>query len=101
MPTYEYEHLKGTCKLGKVFEYDQRISADPLAACPECGKPVKRLISAPIIRSPKTNAEVRDTGFTKLVRRDSGVYENVTPRKGESKIVKLNDQSTYPKNIKD
>jgi len=101
MATYEYEHLKGKCKLGKVFEWEHPMSAAPLSACPECKKPVKRLVSASSISTPKSNAEVRDTGFTKLVRRDSGVYENVTPRKGESKIVKLNDQSTYPKNIKD
>ena len=101
MATYEYEHLQGHCKLGRVFDWDQPMSAQPLSACPECGKPVKRLISAPTITASKSNAEIRDTGFTKLVRREHGVYENVTPRKGESKIVKLGDQSTYPKNIKD
>jgi putative FmdB family regulatory protein len=100
--TYEYEHLKGACKLGKVFDWDQPMSADPLTVCPECQKPVKRLISAPSITTTKSNAEVRDTGFTKLVRRDHGVYENVTQRQGESKIVKLNDPSTFPiKHIKD
>jgi putative FmdB family regulatory protein len=94
---YEYEHLKGGCKLGKMFEWEQPMSAEPLAACPECGRAVKRLVSAPLIQVGKSNAEVRDTGFTKLVRRDHGIYENVTPRKGESKIVNLGDQSTYPK----
>ena len=41
MPIYEY-HCK-TCK--KDFEVLQKITDDPLAACPKCGKQVKRLIS--------------------------------------------------------
>ena len=102
MATYEYEHQKGSCKLGKVFDWDQPMSAKPLTACPECGKPVKRLVSAPTITTTRSNSEIRDTGFTKLVRRDHGVYENVTQREGESKIVNLDDPKTYPlKHIKD
>ena len=41
MPIYEYR-CKG-CK--KDFEVLQKITDDPLAACPTCGKQVKRLIS--------------------------------------------------------
>lgn len=41
MPIYEYR-CKG-CK--KDFEVLQKITDDPLAACPACGKQVKRLIS--------------------------------------------------------
>lgn len=41
--------------------------------------PVFKLIrSAPAIASVPTNAELRDAGFRKLVRRDKGVYEDVT-----------------------
>ncbi len=40
MPTYEYE-----CKDCKHrFEQFQRITAQPLKTCPECGGTVKRLI---------------------------------------------------------
>ncbi len=42
MPTYEYECLK--CK--HAFEAFQSITASPLKKCPQCGKSVKRLISA-------------------------------------------------------
>lgn len=41
MPIYEYNCK--SCK--KHFEVLQKISDKPLATCPDCGKPVKRLIS--------------------------------------------------------
>ncbi len=42
MPTYEY--LCDTC--GHQFERQQKMSDAPVKKCPECGKPVRRLISA-------------------------------------------------------
>ena len=41
MPTYEYR-----CPNGHEFEVFQRISDEPGAACPECGEPAERQISA-------------------------------------------------------
>ncbi|MEJ2203801.1 MAG: zinc ribbon domain-containing protein [Gemmatimonadota bacterium] len=41
MPTYEY-----LCPEGHHFEVFQRISEEPGADCPECGKPARRQISA-------------------------------------------------------
>jgi len=41
MPIYEYE-----CeRTGKQFEVEQRMSDEPLTACPECGGPAHRLIA--------------------------------------------------------
>lgn len=40
MPTYEYR-----CESCGIFEYFQKITADPLKTCPECQGEVKRLIS--------------------------------------------------------
>ncbi|HEY8468660.1 MAG TPA: FmdB family zinc ribbon protein [Longimicrobiales bacterium] len=40
MPTYEYR-----CPEGHEFELFQRISDDPVAACPRCGKRAERLLS--------------------------------------------------------
>ncbi|MGB3403383.1 MAG: zinc ribbon domain-containing protein [Microcoleaceae cyanobacterium] len=40
--------------------------------------PVRRLLSAPNLSIPTSDREYRDAGFTKLVKRDQGVYENVT-----------------------
>jgi putative FmdB family regulatory protein len=43
MPIYEYECLK----CGRRTELLQRLDEAPLAACPECGGEVKKLISPP------------------------------------------------------
>lgn len=40
MPIYDYR-----CEKCGRFEAKQKITDDPLAACPECGSPVHRLIS--------------------------------------------------------
>ena len=42
MPTYEYKC--DSC--GHQFERQQKMSDAPVKKCPECGKPVRRLIGA-------------------------------------------------------
>jgi putative FmdB family regulatory protein len=96
MPIYEYQHLKGSCPRGEVIEVEQSIHDEPLTTCPFCGQPVRKLISRISINTPKSNSELRDMGFTKLVRRDDGVYENVTAREGESKVMHRDRPETYP-----
>jgi predicted nucleic acid-binding Zn ribbon protein len=73
------------CRLGKL---------DP-GETPE-DAPVRRLISAPAVIVPTGNSDLKSQGFSKLVKRDEGVYENVTATDGESKIVTPGDRSTYP-----
>ena len=42
MPTYDYQ-----CDdCGHTFERRQKMSDPPVRKCPECGKPVRRLIAA-------------------------------------------------------
>ena len=104
MPVYEYEHSDLFCSRGKNFEVTQSVHEETLTSCPRCDRPVRKLISLSNINTPKTNSELRDQGFTKLVRRDDGVYENVTPRNGESKVMYRDRPETYPnlkKTIKD
>jgi putative FmdB family regulatory protein len=96
MPVYEYEHTDQFCSLGKAFDVTQSVHDAPLTSCPQCGRPVRKLISLSNISTPKTNTELRDQGFTKLVRRDKGIYENVTPRDGESKVMVHDKPETYP-----
>ena len=96
MPIYEYEHLHEHCGLGRIFELRQSMQDDPLSHCPECGGKVRKLISRFSINTPRTNRELRDHGFTKLVRRDDGVYEKVTAREGESKVMYRDRPETYP-----
>ncbi|MEW5722397.1 MAG: zinc ribbon domain-containing protein [Thermodesulfobacteriota bacterium] len=104
MPLYEYEHVGEPCGEGQVFEVEQWINDWPLTKCPTCGGPVKKLMSRTFARSPRTDRELRDLGFTKLVRKDEGIFENVTAREGESKIVDRRRPETFPhleKTIKD
>jgi len=79
-----------------MFEITQPIEEKPLQSCPVCGGPVKKLISLVGISTPKTNSELRDLGFTKLVKRDDGVYENVTARDGESRYMQRDKPETMP-----
>jgi putative FmdB family regulatory protein len=42
-----YEYLCEGC--ARTFEVKQSMKDDPIAACEQCGKPVRRLISSPAI----------------------------------------------------
>lgn len=96
MPVYEYQHLEKACKAGRVFEQRQSMADAPLTHCPFCGGPVKKLVSMVGISTPKSNAQLKDLGFTKLVKRDDGVYENVTRREGESRYMIRDKPETIP-----
>ena len=58
--------------------------------------PVRKVIRAPAIAFPTGNAELKNHGFTKLVKRDNGVYENVTAVDDEKRYMKAGDQSSIP-----
>jgi putative FmdB family regulatory protein len=96
MAVYEYEHSGKACTVGAVFEVEQSIHDEPLTECPRCGGPVRKLISLTHVQTTRSNAELRDMGFTKLVRRDDGVYENVTRRGGESRYMHRDRPETMP-----
>ena len=96
MPIYEYEHQEDPCALGQIFEIRQSLADRQLNRCPECRGPVRKLISRVGISTPKSNSELRDLGFTKLVKRENGVYENVTARKGDSRFVRRDRPETLP-----
>ncbi len=62
---------------------------DPLAV-------VRKVIRAPAIAFPTGNAELKSHGFTKLVKRDDGVYENMTAVGDEKRYMKGGDPSSIP-----
>ena len=64
---------------------------DPLA-------PVRRVLSsAPALLIQPGASELKNTGFTKLVRREEGVYENITASDNEARYMVAGDPSTLPK----
>lgn len=97
MPVYEYAHEgTGICSKGGRFEIIQKMREPALTVCPECGKPVSRLISNTYVSKPVTDSKYKELGFTKLVRRDQGVYENVTALDGESRYFEADKPETMP-----
>lgn len=77
MPIYEYRHtaeIGETCE--ETFEIFQKMSDDSLTKCPVCGKPVEKILSRFSGGADKmAPSRLKELGFTKLVRRDKGVYE--------------------------
>ena len=96
MPVYEYEHVGEGCGRGKRFDFFQPITDERLKVCPDCGQAVERLIPRVYISTPTTDSELKSKGFAKLVRRDAGVYENVTALDGESRIMEADKPETIP-----
>ena len=104
MPTYEYEHDEKSCDLGVVFEVEQSIKDEKLTHCPKCGRGIHKLISLPFIAITRGDSYLKSMGFTKLVRRDNGIYENVTATDKESRYFDASKPETMPdikKRIKD
>ncbi len=96
MPIYVYECSNSRCPNTGEFEVFQRMKDKPLKSCPECKKAVRKVIVPVAICSPTGNTDLRDMGFTKLVRRDQGVYENVTATGDESRYWDAEKPGTAP-----
>ena len=63
MPLYEYE-----CPKDGLFERIQKFSDPPLDACPTCGGPIEKLLSAPAIQFKGSGWYITD-----YARKSSGV----------------------------
>jgi putative FmdB family regulatory protein len=82
MPIYEYQAKNPkqgcpTCRDG--FERLLQLSDPPLENCPDCGAPVKKIISAPNVGASVSNFDDRakSSGFHKLKKLGSGEYEKM------------------------
>ena len=58
--------------------------------------PVRKVLTPPAIAIPTSDSELRSKGFTKLVKRDDGVYENVTRIGDEARYMRKGDTTTLP-----
>ena len=68
MPLYEYQC--DSC--GQRFERIQKFSDPPVAACPACGAPVRKLISSPAIQFKGSGFYITDYAKTGQSGKDSG-----------------------------
>jgi hypothetical protein len=84
MPTYVYQVIEADGSDGEVFEVEQKMSDPPLAAHPESGLPVRRLIQPPNLPGKWTDRATKNTlsdknldrlGFTKYQRAGDGTFE--------------------------
>jgi len=105
MPVYEY-HCEAN---GRTVQVSHPMDADlsiwgevcfvariPLGDT-DPDAPVRRVLtSAPAGHVPTGNTTLKEKGFTKLVKRDEGVYENVTATDDEARYMKAGDPSTRP-----
>ncbi len=59
--------------------------------------PIRKVITiAPMANTPTGDVGLKEMGFTKLVKRDEGVYENVTRSGTEKRFMKANDPASMP-----
>ena len=80
------EHWGQLCYVAQIPMGD----TDPLA-------PVRKVITSPPgVSIPISNSELKNVGFTKLVRRDDGVFENVTATGDEKRYVVHDDPASMP-----
>lgn len=92
MPIYEYQAKTNDdscehCRTG--FDRLQKLADAAVLACPQCGNPVKRVISAPNLQSMSSDAlkpkNVEKQGFTQYRKVGKGKYEK-TAGKGPDNI---------------
>ena len=58
--------------------------------------PVRKRLSPPALAFPVSDSTLRDQGFTKLVKRDQGVYENLTRSGDEARYMRTEDPHSLP-----
>ncbi len=105
MPRYDYQSVVS----GEIVEVTHRISEKlttwgevcervdhPVGDVPTDSAVERVILTAPMANTPIGDAGIKDLGFTKLVKRDDGVYENVTRTGTESRYAVAGDPSTMP-----
>lgn len=104
MPVYEY-HCPANGTTAQVFHgMNDRLSTWaelhaaaglPAGDTPD-DAPVERLLFASGVNTPQGDSSLKNLGFTKLVKRDTGVYENVTATSKEKRYMQSGDASSMP-----
>ncbi len=80
MPIYEYAAVeKGCAHCEARFDVLQKMSDAALVTCPQCGAPVRRMISVPSVAAGGSHVLKEDhfskRGFTQYRKAGNGVYE--------------------------
>ncbi len=83
MPTYVYKASgpEDCAYCAEWFEWRQKVTDARLTVCPECGSPVRRVITPPNLATPGPNlseSNIAEKGFTQYRKLEKGVYEKTT-----------------------
>ncbi len=104
MPLYDYFCPSNN----KQIEVSHSINVDvktwgDLCALAQCDPdntptdaPVRRVITAPRLMMPTSTTDYKNAGFSQYVKRDEGVYENVTAPERDSRFVNRDGQPIKP-----
>ena len=104
MPVYEYHCPANDCQV-EVYHGMNETVATWGELCQLAGlepgdtpadSPVERLLYPVGVNTPRGDSDLKNLGFTKLVKRDTGVYENVTRTGSEARYMNAGDKSTLP-----
>jgi putative FmdB family regulatory protein len=87
MPLYEYQ----CTKCHHRFERIQKFSDPPITKCPECGRKVEQLLSAPAVQFKGSGWYVTDYGKGGTSKASSGSGDS--PSKAESTAVEAASES--------
>ena len=100
MPLYDYAPKSGKCRRCKGrFEVMQRVAEPKLKRCPQCRKPVERLIGRVALggKYDVTASKIRSSGLTQYKKAGNGVYERTAGSGGPEVIVRnKGEQNTNP-----
>lgn len=104
MPVYEYECEANGCVVTVKHRMNVVIrnwgelcfAAQIALGDTDFETPVRKRMSAPAIAVPVGNSTLKNQGFTKLVKRDHGVYENVTATGSEHRYMVAGRPETKP-----
>ncbi len=91
MPIYEYAPTSGHCEKCKgLFEVVQRMADARLTACPSCGQPCERRISAVALGGTwsVTDSKIKNSGLTQYKKAGNGVYERTAGTGGPEVLVR-------------
>lgn len=105
MPVYEYYCAENGRHIEVIHGMTEKLATwGELAAAAQietgdtpADAPVERLLFPPGVATPAGDSKLKEMGFTKLVKRDTGVYENVTASSDESRYMKSGDPTSLPK----
>jgi putative FmdB family regulatory protein len=94
LPLYEYE-----CPKDGTFEQIQKFADPPLTACPTCGGPIEKLLSAPAIQFKGTGWYITDyarkgDGASKKEKDGTSKTDASSTDKGSSDAAKSSSSSS-------